>query len=159
MTLQQFCNIFNSFNSFAFDPNLFFHTLKNQERLFCLHFVCSVEQCRGVSGSVCARISGNQSSECRNSAVKIECLSRHHPFILFPAFYQVKEFIEGGTPSEGREHPTLERTKSNSQPSSGWRKFRQNQVQDLDLEWEGTFHSPEDASYLQLLGSFTRWKT
>lgn len=72
LTLQQFCNIFNSFNSFAFDPNLFFHTLKNQERLFCLHFVCSVEQCRGVSGSVCARISGNQSSECRNSAVKIE---------------------------------------------------------------------------------------
>ena len=26
---------------------------------------------------------------------------RHHPFILYPAFYQVKEFIEGGTPSEG----------------------------------------------------------
>ncbi|CAK9059084.1 unnamed protein product [Durusdinium trenchii] len=41
----------------------------------------------------------------------------HHPFILFPAFYQVKEFIEGGTASEG------------------WRKFRQNQVEDLKLTW------------------------
>lgn len=41
----------------------------------------------------------------------------HHPFILYPAFYQVKEFIEGGTPSEG------------------WRKFRHNQVEDLKLTW------------------------
>lgn len=25
----------------------------------------------------------------------------HHPFMLFPAFYQVKEFIEGGRPMDG----------------------------------------------------------
>mmetsp|Transcript_104485 Transcript_104485/g.204933 ORF Transcript_104485/g.204933 Transcript_104485/m.204933 type:complete len:229 (+) Transcript_104485:99-785(+) len=25
----------------------------------------------------------------------------HHPFVLFPAFYQVKEFVEGGTPRDG----------------------------------------------------------
>ena len=48
LTLQQFCNIFNPFNSFAFDPNLFFHIFKNQETIlfaFCLQ--CRV-QCRVV---------------------------------------------------------------------------------------------------------------
>ena len=47
LTLQ-FCNIFKSF---AFDPDVFFHTTK---RLVCFF------PCRGVSGSVCARVSGNR---------------------------------------------------------------------------------------------------
>ena len=48
----------------------------------------------------------------------------------------MKEFIEGGTPSEGREHPSSD-TGANTErlTASGWRKFRQNQVQNLDLEW------------------------
>jgi len=41
----------------------------------------------------------------------------HHPFMLFPAFYQVKELIEGGTPSDA------------------WRKFRANQYEDLKTCW------------------------
>eukprot|EP00931_Biecheleriopsis_adriatica_P063244 TRINITY_DN38255_c0_g1_i1.p1 TRINITY_DN38255_c0_g1~~TRINITY_DN38255_c0_g1_i1.p1 ORF type:complete len:210 (-),score=40.91 TRINITY_DN38255_c0_g1_i1:44-673(-) len=41
----------------------------------------------------------------------------HHPFVLFPAFYQVKEFIEGGTPAEA------------------FRKFRKNWAEDLKLCW------------------------
>merc|ERR1712217_190045 len=41
----------------------------------------------------------------------------HHPFMLFPAFYQVKEFIEGGTPQEA------------------WAKFRANQWEDLKICW------------------------
>jgi len=41
----------------------------------------------------------------------------HHPFFLFPAFYQVKEFIEGGTPSEA------------------FTKFRKNWLEDLKVCW------------------------
>lgn len=41
----------------------------------------------------------------------------HHPFLLFPAFYQVKEFIEGGSPAEG------------------FRKCRNNWADDLSICW------------------------
>ncbi|CAE7711200.1 SYM1 [Symbiodinium sp. CCMP2456] len=41
----------------------------------------------------------------------------HHPFLLYPAFYQVKELIEGGTPLQG------------------WQKYRRNQMEDMKLTW------------------------
>merc|ERR1711924_349113 len=41
----------------------------------------------------------------------------HHPFILFPAFYQLKEFIEGGT------------------PEAGFRKYMNNIAQDCKVCW------------------------
>merc|ERR1712232_397311 len=41
----------------------------------------------------------------------------HHPFMFFPLFYQVKEFIEGGKPLDG------------------WRKYRKNFVEDVRVCW------------------------
>eukprot|EP00927_Polykrikos_kofoidii_P003861 TRINITY_DN11551_c0_g1_i1.p1 TRINITY_DN11551_c0_g1~~TRINITY_DN11551_c0_g1_i1.p1 ORF type:complete len:218 (+),score=39.47 TRINITY_DN11551_c0_g1_i1:88-741(+) len=41
----------------------------------------------------------------------------HHPFIFFPAFYQVKDFIEGGSVAEG------------------FRKYRKNVTEDMKLTW------------------------
>eukprot|EP00930_Biecheleria_cincta_P080143 TRINITY_DN68220_c0_g1_i1.p1 TRINITY_DN68220_c0_g1~~TRINITY_DN68220_c0_g1_i1.p1 ORF type:complete len:222 (+),score=33.21 TRINITY_DN68220_c0_g1_i1:47-712(+) len=41
----------------------------------------------------------------------------HHPFLLFPAFYQVKEFIEGGKPEDA------------------FRKYRKNCLEDCAVCW------------------------
>jgi hypothetical protein len=41
----------------------------------------------------------------------------HHPFMLFPCLYQVKEFMEGGTPQDG------------------FRKYRKNLWEDCQVLW------------------------